>query len=112
MVYFRRDGDGSGWNVRIILIRREMGSPERRLQILRNRAARQIAGDEHDGVSRNHRLRRPFGIVRSLNPHEDVHEIGRHPATIWQTPAFVAPEVTIILVGIWRLDCHASMIMP
>jgi hypothetical protein len=36
----------------------------------------------------------------------------RHPVTIGQTPAFIASAVTIVLVGSWRLDGHASMIMP
>ena len=36
----------------------------------------------------------------------------RHPVTIEQTPASVASAVTIVLVGIWKLDGHAGMIMP
>ena len=36
----------------------------------------------------------------------------KHPVTNWHSLAFVASAVTIVLVGIWRLDCHASMMMP
>jgi hypothetical protein len=36
----------------------------------------------------------------------------RHPTAIGQMAAFVAPAVTTVLVGIWRLDGHASMIIP
>ena len=44
--------------------------------------------------------------------YENINENYRHPAIIRQMPAFVASAVTIVLVGIWRLDCDASIIMP
>ena len=55
-----------------------MGPPERRLQISPNRATPQIAGDKHDDVSGNHRLRRPFWHC-SLLPPAKIMELPAGP---------------------------------